>query len=287
MAMRLAEYFQTDIVNADARQVFAEMSVGTARPTAEDCRRVPHHLAGHRSIHQAYDAAVFAEEARNRLEELFRHRNLVFLCGGSGLYIRALLDGLDDIPDVDESLRLVIGDEFRSRGLEWLQDEVKKADPVLYSRTDIMNPRRLLRALEVYRQTGMPLSSFQLQNRPVLPYRIIRIALHRPRTGLYEEIDRRTDRMLSSGLWEEAAGLFPYRHLQALQTVGYREIFDCLEDKTDRTEAVRLIKRNTRHYAKRQITWFRQDTRIRWFDWNDAASVRNHIVEQTGSQSGG
>lgn len=280
MSIRLATNLNTEVISADARQVFREMCIGTARPTTAELAAVPHHLIAHRSVADRYDAAIYAREAQVVLEDVLSRKSAAVLCGGSGLYIRALLEGFDEIPDVPAEIRLKTVADFESFGLEWLRQEVKKTDPDWFPQADTGNYRRLLRCLEVYRATGRPLSSFQTGKRNELPYEVIRIGLDMPRQDLYEKLDLRADRMFREGLWDEAESLFPLRHLQGLQTVGYREIFECLEGKTDRTEAVRLIKQNTRHYAKRQLTWFRRDPQFKWFSPEDEAGIMDLIRER-------
>lgn len=265
LAIQLAQHFHTHVVSADSRQVFKEMEIGTAKPSADELARVPHHFINTRSIADDYDAGSYAEEARQVLVDLFREHDQVVLCGGSGLYIRALLEGFDQMPEVPSSVRAGISKEYGERGLEWLQVEVQKADPVYYDGVDRKNPQRLMRALEVIRHTGQPFSDFHRKESVALPWEVIKIGLTMDREELYRRIDQRMDEMIENGLFEEATRLFSQRHLSALQTVGYQEIFGFLEGHYDREEAVRLLKRNSRNYAKRQLTWFRKDKSIHWF----------------------
>lgn len=280
MAIQLAKALHTEVISADARQVYREMCIGVARPSPAELNAVPHHLIAHRSIHNRYDAALFAEEANTALEEIFNRTSAAVLCGGSGLYIRAMLEGFDQIPDVPQPIHDQTVADYQQYGLSWLQHEVAQADPQWYSQADKENHRRLLRCLEVFRATGKPLSFFQSGNKRSLPYQVIRIALERPRPDLYEMLDQRVDRMLADGLWPEAESLFPMRQLQALRTVGYQEIFDCLEGKTTREDAVRLIKQHTRNYAKRQLTWFRGNGKYTWFSPEDQSGILTWIDGQ-------
>lgn len=281
MAVRLADRFGSEIVSADSRQVFKEMPIGTAQPSNEELRLVKHHLIGHRSIREEYNAEIFSKEADAVLGHLFLTKNIAILCGGSGLYINALLHGLDSIPEVSDEIRGAIDREFQKNGLEWLQQQVLQIDPIWYNRTDSSNPRRLLRALEVYRQTGKPLSSFQLGKTKELPYSVLKIGLNRTRENLYRTIDERTDFMISAGLEEEVKSLLDFRMQKALQTVGYQEFFEFFDGKCSRQEAIEKIKQHTRNYAKRQLTWFRSDSSIEWFNFDDFSSLSHRITSLT------
>ena len=281
MAVRLADRFGSEIVSADSRQVFKEMPIGTAQPSNEELRLVKHHLIGHRSVREEYNAEIFSKEADAVLGQLFLTKNIAILCGGSGLYINALLHGLDSIPEVSDEIRGAIDREFQKNGLEWLQQQVLQIDPIWYNRTDSSNPRRLLRALEVYRQTGKPLSSFQLGKTKELPYSVLKIGLNRTRENLYRTIDERTDFMISAGLEEEVKSLLDFRMQKALQTVGYQEFFEFFDGKCSRQEAIEKIKQHTRNYAKRQLTWFRSDSSLEWFNFDDFSRLFDRITSFT------
>jgi tRNA dimethylallyltransferase len=203
------------------------------------------------------------------------------LCGGSGLYIKALLHGFDDIPEVADGVREQIISEYEKNGLEWLQQSVLAADPDFYYPADKMNPQRLMRALEVFRSSGKPFSSFKGETKKKLPYTVVKVGLTLDRKELYSRIDERMDAMIEVGLFEEAKEFYPLRQLNALQTVGYQEVFDFMDGKYDREEAIRLLKRNSRHYAKRQMTWFSKDSEIEWFDPRDYEKIVEHIQEKT------
>lgn len=265
VAIQLATHFQTEVVSADSRQVYREMEIGTAKPSAEDRAAVRHHMVDSRSVTEDIDAGSYAEEAMAAIREIFQTHDYAVLCGGSGLYIKALLEGFDDMPDVPPAVREAVTSEYRLHGLEALQKELLAKDPDYYEAVDRKNPQRLMRALEVIRHTGNPFSSYRRKEQRVLPFDVVKIGLELDREELYRRIDQRMDDMIAAGLFEEAERLFPLRHLPALQTVGYQEIFGFLEGRYDRDEGVRLLKRNSRRYAKRQLTWFRRDPEIRWF----------------------
>lgn len=265
LCLNLAKKFKTEIVSCDSRQFYREMNLGTAKPSVAELQEVPHHLINSLSIWEEYDVRKFEKDALSILDEIFQKTNIAIMTGGSGLFADALVNGLDEIPDVDPEIRKQIIADFEEKGLEWLQSEVQKADPEYYELVDRQNPQRLMRALEVFRGTGLKFSGFRIKNKAVRNFETLKIGLDRDRSELYQRIDQRMDQMIDAGLFEEAAQLFPHRHLNALQTVGYSEIFGYLEGQYDREEAVRLLKRNSRRYAKRQLTWFRRDEQIRWF----------------------
>jgi tRNA dimethylallyltransferase len=265
-AISLAQKFGAEIISADSRQVFKEMTIGTAKPSVEEQQQVRHHFVDSHSITQQYDAAQFGEEALALIQKLHLQSDGVVVCGGSGLYIKALIEGFDDIPAIDPSIResLVVGVE--KHGLDWLQEKLKEHDPALAATIDLNNQHRVMRALEVVLGTGQSIRSFQTQSKRQLPFRVIKIGLQLPREVLYDRIDRRMDSMIEQGLFEEAKSLYPFKAHQALQTVGYQEIFDYMDGLYDREEAIRLLKRNSRRYAKRQLTWFTRDTETTWFE---------------------
>ena len=264
IAIQLAQHLQTEIVSADARQVYKELEIGTAKPTADQLASVPHHFISSHSIHQDYNAAAYGEEALATIRKLFETHDRVILCGGSGLYIKAVLEGFDEAPEVDKKVRAGIVEEFTEKGLAWLQEEVKKHDPDYYEGVDQKNPHRLMRSLELARATGTRMSDWRKQSKRELDFDVIKIGLVLPMDELNVRIDSRMDQMIAEGLFEEAERLYVHKDLQALQTVGYREIFAYMDHSYDRDEAIRLLKRNTRHYAKRQMTWFRRDLEFTW-----------------------
>jgi tRNA dimethylallyltransferase len=276
-AIRLAEWLGTEIVSADARQFYREMSIGTARPDPMQLSRVNHHFIGHRSIFDPYDAADFEKDSDTLLADLFSRYSTVVLTGGSGLYIRAACHGLDPMPGRDPAIRDDLMRKFHLYGLRFLQEELKSKDPEYFNRVDLSNPARLIRALEVCLASGVPYSKFRGQTPKDKGYRIITIGLDIPRVELGDRIDRRLELMLNAGLVEEARGLFPYRHLQALQTVGYRELFRYFDGEISLEEAVGLIRTNTRHYAKRQMTWFRKEKVDRWIHPSGFGEIQSVI----------
>lgn len=265
LCLKLAKKFKTEIVSCDSRQFYREMNLGTAKPSPGELQQVKHHLINSLSIEEDYDVRKFEKDALKILDGIFKKSNVAVLTGGSGLFADAIANGLDEIPDVDPEFRKQIIEEFDEKGLDWLQSELSKVDPEYFDQVDRQNPQRLMRALEVYRGTGLKFSSFRVKKKSIRPFQIIKIGLDRPRQELYDRIDLRMDQMIAAGLFDEADALFGKRHLNALQTVGYSEIFGLIEGKYDREEAIRLLKRNSRRYAKRQMTWFRRDESIRWF----------------------
>ena len=264
VAIALARHLNTHIVSADARQFFRETIIGTAKPTADELQAVPHHFIDSHSITQGYDAATYGDDALACIRQLFLTHSHVVLCGGSGLYIKAVLQGFDDIPDIDPTIRQSLQSAYETGGLEILQDKMKALDPDHYVKIDSRNPQRLMRALEVVIGTGQSITSFHQRKNRTHDFDIVKIGLELPRQELYDRIDLRMDKMIDDGLFEEATSLYPFRHHQALQTVGYQEIFDFIEGKYDRQEAVRLLKQHSRQYAKRQLTWFKRDPEMIW-----------------------
>ena len=265
LCVRLAQQLNTEIVSADSRQFFRELTIGTAKPTPEEMQGVPHHFINSHSITEEYNAGRFEQDALALLKELFQRHQVVILTGGSGLYLQAVTDGLDELPAVPPEVRQQLRTELEAQGLASLTEELARLDPVTYARIDRQNPQRVLRALEVSRATGHPFSSFHGAKAAPRPFKVVKVALSREREELYARIDQRMDQMLAAGLEAEARALYPYREHNALQTVGYQELFDYFEGQYDFAEAVRLLKRNSRRYAKRQLTWIRRDPDYQWF----------------------
>jgi tRNA dimethylallyltransferase len=263
-AIALAERWNTEIISADSRQIYREMEIGTAKPTDEELSRIKHHFINFKSIEENYNAGQFGRDAMERINELFEEKDVLILCGGSGLYIKALLEGFDEMPEIHERLRKEIIEKYTQKGLAWLQGEVEKIDPDYFALVDVQNPQRLMRALELNLSSGQPMHILRKKKKIELPFQVTKIGLQLPREELYQRIDLRMDQMIEKGLFEEAARFYPQRHLNALQTVGYQEIFGYIEKKYSREEAIRLLKRNSRHYAKRQLTWFKKDQEIKW-----------------------
>ena len=265
LAIRLARHFDTEIISADSRQVFKELKIGTTQPSPEELAIVPHHFVGIKSIQEDYDAGQYGRDALAILDQLFEKHDNVVLCGGSGLYVKAVCDGLDDMPAVPAGVREKIMAEYEERGLAWLQKQVEETDPDYFMTVDQRNPHRLVRALELNFATGTPIGRLRQKKKQMRPFAIVKIGLELDRAELYSRIDKRMDKLIEAGLFEEAERLYPMKDLNALQTVGYQEIFGFLEGTYDKDEAIRLLKRNSRHYAKRQLTWFRKDKEVRWF----------------------
>ena len=264
LAIRWAERLRTEILSADSRQFYREMRIGTAAPTPDELRRVPHHFVQHLSIHDSYNVYRYEQDALTLLEKLFQNHENVILCGGSGLYIDALCNGIDLLPDPDPELRENLHRMLRENRVEEFHQMLKEKDPEYYEVVDRNNPVRMVRALEVCIQTGQPYSTLRKQQAKERPFQIIKYAIALPREVLNERINRRVERMMKEGLEAEARQLYPLRHLNALQTVGYRELFDHFDGKCTLEESVEAIKAHTRQYAKRQMTWFKRDSGYRW-----------------------
>lgn len=265
LAINLALYFGTEIISCDSRQFFKEMSIGTAVPSAEELAQAKHHFIQHKSIFEPYSVGDFERDAITLLTELFQRNDVVIMVGGSGLYADAVLYGLDDFPEVSTEIRNELNTYYQVQGIAYLQTKLKDLDPIQYERMDIQNPQRMLRALEVCIASGKPYSSFLNKKKILRDFTNLTIGLTAEREVVYERINRRVELMLEDGLLIEAQRLFPYKKLNALQTVGYRELFDFLEGKTSLDFAVEEIKKNTRHFAKRQYTWFHKNKDIHWF----------------------
>lgn len=257
VAIAVAKHFSTEIVSADSRQFYRQMRIGTARPADSQLSQVTHHFVGHKNIAELYGAGHFERDAVALLGGLFARHDTVILVGGSGLYINAVLEGVDDLPDVPASVRTQLNHSYKEKGLPWLQEEVRRCDPEYFETVDRENPQRLIRALEVHVHTGKKFSSMLGKRRVSREFVPVKIMLNLPRVQLYERINRRVDEMMKEGLAEEARSLLPFRHLNALKTVGYKELFDHFDGKISLAEAVEQIRQHTRNYAKRQITWFR------------------------------
>jgi tRNA dimethylallyltransferase len=273
VSIQLAYYFNTEIISADSRQIYKELEIGTAKPSAEELANTKHHFINTHSIEQDYDAGAYERDALALIGSLFKKYDTLILCGGSGLYIKAVLEGFDEMPEIPEGTRARIMEEYHQKGLGWLQEKVKEVDPDYYEIVDSKNPHRLMRALELRLSGSKPQHELRNKKKTIRPFEIIKIGLELDREALYQRIDARMDAMIAAGLFEEAEQLYPKRNLNALQTVGYREIFDFLDHQYDKEEAIRLLKRNTRRYAKRQLTWFKRDPEIKWFKPNEVEQM--------------
>lgn len=266
LAIELAQRQKTEIISADSRQFFIEMDIGTAKPTAEQLKEVKHHFVNSLSVKEDYNAGTFEADTLKKLDEIFARHDAAILVGGSGLYIDAICNGFDRLPEHDENIRVELSGLFKTKGIEALREKLKHLDPEYYSTVDLNNTHRVMRAIEVCLLTGKKFSELRTRKKAKRNFSVVKIGLSIERKILYERINKRVDQMMLDGLLEEAKKLFPLRNHNALQTVGYSELFAHLEGKISLEEAVELIKRNSRRYAKRQLTWFNKDKEIYWFN---------------------
>ena len=266
VAIGVARAFDTEIISADSRQCYREMNIGVARPTKEELAQVPHHFIATHSIHEPVTAAGFENYALEKTRNLFLKHDVVVMTGGTGLYIKAFMEGLDPMPSVPEELRKEIQENYREKGLSWLQREVEIIDPSFYAEAEQQNPHRLMRALELFRLTGQSVKALRTGKKKSRDFSVVQVALQLPRELLNQRIHKRVDAMMEEGLPDEVRGLVPFQHLQALQTVGYRELFDYFKGLSTLEQSITQIKTNTRQYAKRQMTWFRKDERYEWLE---------------------
>jgi tRNA dimethylallyltransferase len=285
VAVELAAELNCEIISADSRQFFREMRIGTAVPSDEQLSAVTHHFIRFMSVETYYSSSLYERDVLELLPRLFSKNNCALMTGGSGMYIDAVCRGIDDIPDVDQEIRNKYIAMHREAGIEGLRAALKLLDPEHYSRVDLKNYKRIIRALEICESTGRPYSSFLLKQKRKREFRIIRIGLERKREDLYTRINSRVDKMISEGLEDEARELYMHRNLNALNSVGYREFFDFFEDKISRDKAIELIKRNSRRYAKRQMTWWAKDTEINWFHPDNRSDIFRFAKESV-SRSG-
>ncbi|WP_426585185.1 tRNA (adenosine(37)-N6)-dimethylallyltransferase MiaA [Mucilaginibacter sp. R-33] len=265
-AIKLAQHSNTVVVSADSRQFFREMSIGTAKPDESELVAAKHYFINSHSISESFSVGDFEKQGLALLDELFKVHDKVILAGGSGLYIKAICEGFDDLPVADISVREKLNRQLENEGITTLQKHLQQVDPDYYTQVDLNNPQRIIRALEVFETSGKPFSSYRNATVNKRPFNIIKLALDMPREKLYERINLRVDLMAKQGLIQEVKNLLPYRQLNALNTVGYSELFDYFDGKTGLDEALLLIKQNTRRFAKRQLTWFRKDKDFVWFD---------------------
>ena len=283
VSIRIASHLNTHILSADARQFYRELNIGTASPSPAELSQVPHHFIGHLSLHDYYNVSRFEQDALKKLGDLFQKQNDVVLTGGSGLYIDTLLHGIDDLPDADDNVRKEVKRFYDREGLQGLRRWLKQSDPEYYDVVDQANPKRMMRALEIYLATGKKYSSLRKNQPRERPFKTIKILLNRPREELFDRINRRTETMIEDGLVEEAWQLFGYRKYNALNTVGYKEIYSWLSNKWNLSKAVEKIKTNTRRYAKRQLTWFKRYDDARWFHPDETDQMLSWIEDKTGS----
>jgi len=279
VAIELAKKFGTEIISADSRQCFKELNIGVARPSQSELQTVKHYFIASHSVHDTVNAGSFEQYALQKVNEIFRAHDRAIMVGGTGLYIKAFSDGMDETPDVPAEIRESIILNYEKNGLEWLQRETQRKDPGFYQAGETQNPQRLMRALEVAEATGRSILEFRKGKKKQRDFEIVKIGLELPKEELHRNINSRVDRMIEARLVEEVRQLLPYKNLNALQTVGYAEIFDYLDGKTSLKDAIELIKKNTRQYAKRQMTWFKKDKEINWMD---ARSIDRSILYKFG-----
>lgn len=279
LCINLAKKFNTVIISSDSRQFFQEINIGTAKPSKEDLAKVRHYFIGNKSIHEPYDVRSYEVDALSCIGDLFKRKDLLILTGGSGLYTDAVVNGLDEMPKITPEIRQELNILYAKEGIIPLQVMLKKLDPDYYDKVDLQNPQRLIRALEVCQGTGRAFSDFRVRKKVERPFKTIKVALNRDRDELYQRIDSRMDKMIAEGLFEEAKEMHPFKNRNALKTVGYKEIFGYLEGEYDKKEAVRLLKRNSRRYAKRQLTWLKRDEAYHWFHPDDINGILSLVQD--------
>ena len=277
LCLEIAKHFDIPIINADSRQIYRELRIGTAQPTKEQMQEVKHYFVGTLGLDDYYSASLFEQQVLECLEQQFLTSDYALLSGGSMMYIDAVCDGIDDIPTIDDETRTLMKQRLADEGLEALVEELRRLDPEYYEIVDRQNPRRVVHALEICTMTGKTYTSFRKREKRQRPFQIIKIGLNRPREELYDRINQRVDQMMADGLLEEAKSLYPLRHLNALNTVGYKELFDHLEGRWPLEEAVERIKGNTRRYARKQLTWYKKDERVKWFHPQETKQIISYI----------
>ena len=281
LSLRIAEHFGSPIISSDSRQLYKDLPIGTAAPTAEQMARVQHYLVGTLSLTDYYSASNFEEDVITLLGKLHQTHPAVIMTGGSMMYIDAVTKGIDDIPTVTPEIRSTIYKQYETEGLAPILEELKKADPIHYEEVDRSNYKRVIHAVEICRMTGKPYSSFRTNTKKERPFRIIQVGLNREREELYERINRRVDQMMADGFLEEARRVFPYRNLNSLNTVGYKELFNYLDGTWTLDFAIEKIKRNSRVYARKQMTWFKRDTEIKWFHSDEEKAILAYLDAET------
>ncbi len=277
MAIKIAEHFNTEIISADSRQFYRELEIGTAKPSENDLSKIPHHFINNKSIIENYSAGEFERDALIKINSLFELKNYVLMVGGSGLYVKALWEGLHTLPQIDNNLREEIIQFYAKNGIEGLQNRLKKIDAVRYQTIDQKNPQRLMRAIEIATTVGKEFEEIIHSKKSERDFKIVKIGLNTSREKLYERINQRVDQMIEKGLIKECENVMNHKSHYALQTVGYSEIFEYFEGKNTLEKAIELIKQHTRNYAKRQVTWFTRDKEITWFEPTDFEQIMNHI----------
>ena len=276
--MDLATHFGIPIINADSRQIYRELKIGTARPTEEQMQQIKHYFVGTLGLEDYYSASLFEQQVLELLSQLFQTHDYALMAGGSMMYIDAVCEGIDDIPTIDDETRALMKRRLTEEGLKRLCEDLKRLDPEYYEIVDKQNPRRVVHALEICTMTGQTYTSFRRREKRERPFRIIKIGLNRPREELYARINQRVDQMMADGLLEEVKAMYPKRSLNALNTVGYKELFDYLDGRWSLEEAVERIKGNTRRYARKQLTWYKKDDQIRWFHPDEITTIIDYIT---------
>ena len=285
MCLDIAQHFGIPVINADSRQIYKELKIGTASPTIEQMRRVPHYFVGSLSLHDYYSASLFEQQVLEILQREFEHSDYALLTGGSMMYIDAVCNGIDDIPTVDDETRENLKRRLADEGLEALVEELRQLDPEYYEIVDKQNPRRVVHGLEICLMTGKTYTSFRKREKKERPFRIVKIGLNRDREELYNRINQRVDQMMTDGLLDEAQRLYPMRHMNALNTVGYKEMFAYIDGTWTLEEAVERIKGNTRRYARKQLTWYKKDEQIRWFHPDEIEQIYSYISQDYEQQN--
>lgn len=282
LSLKVAEHCHTEIISSDSRQLYADLKIGTAAPTPEQLKRVPHHFVGTLQLTDYYSAARYEEEVMEKLKELFQTHSSVVMTGGSMMYIDAVCKGIDDIPTIDSDTRELMLKRYEKEGLEALCAELKLLDTEYYAQVDVKNPKRVIHALEICYMTGKTYTSFRTRSQKKRPFNILKIGLRREREELYERINRRVDLMMEEGLLEEAKRVYPYRSLNSLNTVGYKELFKFLDGEWELPFAIEKVKQNSRIYSRKQMTWFKRDADITWFHPDQETEIMEYISRQIG-----
>lgn len=277
LSIKLAQHLNTEIISCDSRQFFKEIKIGTAAPTEEELSQAKHHFIGNLSIQQDYSVGDFEKEALKLMDKLFQKYNILIMVGGSGLYERAINEGMDEFPDISPSIKEELINIHQEKGLDFLQNQLQELDPEYYNQVDLQNPSRVIRALEICIGSGKPYSSFLKNNIKKRNFTSVKIGLEAPREIIYERINQRVSTMIDNDLVDEVKDLLPFKNKNALQTVGYKEIFEYLEGKTTLETAIEEIKKNSRRYAKRQLTWYRKDKNVEWFNYQNFEGVLSFV----------
>ena len=280
LCIDIAKHFDIPIINADSRQIYKELKIGTARPTDEEMREVKHYFVGTLSLDDYYSASLYEQQVLALLEEQFKTHDFALMSGGSMMYIDAVCNGIDDIPTIDDGTRETMKRRLQEEGLEKLCEELKQLDPEYYEIVDRQNPKRVVHALEICTMTGQTYTSFRKREQKRRPFRIVKIGLNRERTELYDRINARVDEMMANGFLKEVEGLYERKDLNALNTVGYKELFDYFEGRWTLKEAIERIKGNTRRYARKQLTWYKKDEQMKWFHPDQKEDIINYILSK-------